>query len=156
MQTVSSIEELIAEHPFLSGMDPHLLHVFNECGILRSFGLGQHIFREGTEADHFYLILDGEVALETFVPGYGMAVIQRLGTGDALGWSWLFPPAEWQFSASTLKPTEVISFDAALIRNEMAINSEFRDQLLTRISRTLVQRLHGMRMQLIDLYGMRP
>ena len=85
-----------------------------------------------------------------------MARIQTLGPGEPLGWSWMFPPYEWQFSANTLKPTEVISLDAAALREKAESDMEFRDQLLTRITRTLVQRLQGTRLQLIDLYGMRP
>ena len=156
MQTTSSLEELIAGHPFLSGMERRFHHFFNECGTLRRFSSGQQIFHEGGVADHFYLILDDQVALETFVPGLGMARIQTLGSGDPLGWSWIFPPCQWQFSASTLKPTEVISFDAAVLRCRADSDLEFRDQLLKRMSRTLVQRLQGTRMQLVDLYGMRP
>jgi CRP/FNR family cyclic AMP-dependent transcriptional regulator len=156
MQTITSLEELIAGHPFLAGMEPRLYHFFDECGTLRRFGSGQQIFHDGSEADHLYLILLGQVALETFVPGYGMATIQKLGPGEPLGWSWLFPPYEWQFSASTLKPTEVISFDAAALRSKAEGDIEFRDELLTRTARTLAQRLQGTRMQLVDLYGMRP
>ena len=85
-----------------------------------------------------------------------MAKIQALGPGEALGVSWLFPPHQWQFSASTLKPTEVISLDGAALRNKADTDPEFRDQLLTRIGRTLVQRLQGTRRQLVDVYSMRP
>jgi CRP-like cAMP-binding protein len=156
MQTMNSVDDLIAEHPFLSGLPPHLLHFFGECASLRGFASGQQVFHEEGEADHFYLILDGQVALETFVPGIGMVTIQSLGPGEPLGWSWLFPPQHWHFSATTLKPTEVISFDAAMLRKKAESDLEFRAELLARLAQTLVQRLQGTRMQLIDLYGMRP
>jgi hypothetical protein len=29
--------------------------------------------------------------------------LQTLGAGDALGWSWLFPPYPWRFNASALE-----------------------------------------------------
>jgi CRP/FNR family cyclic AMP-dependent transcriptional regulator len=156
MQTEESMASLLIHHPFLAGLDPRLHEFFDNCGTLRRFGSGQQIFHEGSEADHFYLILNGEVALETFVPGCGMVTIQRLGSGDSLGWSWLFPPHEWHFTATTAKPTEVISLDAASLREAADKDLEFRAELMSRIAFTLVQRLQGTRMQLVDLYGIRP
>jgi CRP-like cAMP-binding protein len=156
MQTEESLESLLINHPFLSGLDPRLYQYFNRYSTLRRFGAGQQIFQEGGEADHFYLILSGEVAIETFVPGCGTVTIQTLGPGEALGWSWLFPPHQWHFTATTLKPTEVISLDAAPLREDAENDLEFRADLMSRITRTLVQRLQSTRMQLIDLYGLRP
>ena len=91
-----------------------------------------------------------------FVSGCGMVTIQSLGPGERLGRSWLFPPHQWHFSATTPRPTEVISFDAAALRQRAEGYLEIRAEPPGRITRTLVQRLEGTRMQLIDLYGMRP
>jgi hypothetical protein len=91
MQTMDTLESLIVNHPFLSGLNPHFYHFFNDCAVLQRFATGQEIFHEHGKADHFYLILNGKVALETFVPGCGMVTIQTLGSGEALGWSCSFP-----------------------------------------------------------------
>lgn len=156
MQTMNGLDVLIMEHPFLSGINPELCDLLGDCASRRLFASHQEIFHDGNEASHFYLILTGSVALETFVPGCGMVTIQTLGPGDALGWSWLFPPYKWHFTASTRAPTEVISFDAATLRAIADENRDFREELLTRVAKTLLRRLLGTRMQLIDLYGMRP
>ena len=156
MQTTESLEELVAGHSFLAGLDAQLLHFFEESASVRRFGTQQQIFHEEGEADHFYLILSGKVNLETFVPGSGMVTIQTLGAGDALGWSWLFPPHQWHFTATTAAPTEVISFDAAKLRANMQQDKDFANELITRVAKTLVQRLQGTRLQLIDFSGMRP
>ena len=153
---MNGLDALIMEHPFLSGINPEFCGFLSDCASLRRFASRQEIFHEGGEADHFYLITAGSVALETFVPGCGMATIQTLGPGDALGWSWLFPPFKWHFTATTRAPTEVISFDASTLRAKAEENRDFRDELLTRVAKTLLDRLLGTRMQLIDLYGIRP
>lgn len=156
MQTLDALTDLIKSHPFLAGLDPEFYEFFHDCATVRRFASQQQIFHEGGEADHFYLILSGEIALETFVPGCGTVTIQRLGPKEALGWSWLFPPHEWHFTATTLAPTEVISFNAEALRAKAAENRDFRDELLTRVVKTLLERLQSTRMQLIDLYGIRP
>lgn len=156
MQTLDPLECSIVRHPFLSGLNPHYLHFFTECSAFRRFGRGQEVFHEGGEADHFYLILDGKVALETFVPGCGMVTIQTLGPGEALGWSWLFPPHQWHFTATAKEPTEAVAFDAASLRDKAEENLDFANDLVSRVARVLLQRLQGTRRQLIDLYAMRP
>lgn len=156
MQTMSALESLIARHPFLAGLNPHFHHFFNECASLQRFGPGQEIFHEHSEAGRFYLVQSGKVALETFVPGCGMVTIQTLGPGEALGWSWLFPPQRWQFTATAREPTELIAFDAASLRDRAEENRDFGIELITRVARVLLQRLQGTREQLIDLYRMRP
>src|SRR5436305_6603657 len=100
MKTIDHLETLIEKHPFLSGLRHEFCDFLAHCGTLQHFPAGQQIFHEHDEANHFYLILRGGVDLETFVPGRGMASIQILHGGEALGWSWLFPPHEWYLTAT--------------------------------------------------------
>src|ERR1041385_8413084 len=156
MKTMDALESLIVKHPFLSGLDPHFYHFFNECAFLRRYAPGQEIFHERGNAERFYLIQSGKVALETFVPGRGMVTIQTLEPGEALGWSWLFPPRQWHFSASATEPTELVAFDAAHLRGKLEENRDFANELIRRVASILLERLQGTREQLIDVYRMRP
>ena len=156
MKTMDALESSIMQHPFLSGLDPHFYHFFNGCALLRHYEPGQEIFHEHGNAEHFYLIQSGKVALETFVPGRGMVTIQTLGPGEALGWSWLYPPRRWHFSASAVEPAELIEFDAAHLREKTEENRDFGHELINRVARILLERLQGTREQLIDVYRMRP
>jgi hypothetical protein len=61
-------------------------------------------------ADRFYIIHKGRVALETFVPRSGPTTVQTVNAGAALGWSWLYPPYQWQFSARAVEPVGQIVF----------------------------------------------
>ena len=64
MQTGASLEELIARHPFLSGLSAEFQSFLCDCASLRRFGSQQWIFQEGCEGDHFYLIVSGKVTLK--------------------------------------------------------------------------------------------
>ena len=152
MQTIDKLESLIVKHPFLSGLNPHFYHFFNECATLLQFGADQPIFQERSAADHLYLINKGKVSLETFVPGKGRVSIQTLGPGEALGWSWLFPPHEWQFSARAVEPCEVIAFGGEGLRERAEENHEFANDLITRVAHVLLQRLQATRRCLIEFY----
>jgi ferredoxin len=51
-----------------------------------------YIFREGEEANEFYIIRNGKVSPEIISPGKEPIIIQTLESGEVLGWSWLVPP----------------------------------------------------------------
>ena len=155
MPVLPALEELIANHPFLEGLHPRFLPILAECASLRRFGSQQQIFQEGGDADHFYLILKGKVILETAVPGCGTLQIQTLSDGEALGWSWLFPPYQWSFTAATAAPTEVISFAAPFLRGQAQGNAELANEFLKRLAKTLIQRLQFTRQTLSELYTAR-
>lgn len=152
MQVPSTLEQHLATHPFLAGVPAEFQSFLCDCASLRRFGSQQEIFQEGAEADHFYLIISGKVALEATVPPHGRLSIDTLGAGDALGWSWLFPPHQWCFTATTMAPTDVISFGAVLLRQKASENPDFARELLTRITRVLVERLEATRREVIHLY----
>jgi CRP/FNR family transcriptional regulator, cyclic AMP receptor protein len=56
--------------------------------------------------------------VESFVPGRGVTTVQTISAGDALGWSWLFPPYRWHFSARAIEPTEFVAFSASYPRQQ--------------------------------------
>ncbi len=154
MQSPDALETLVGNHPFFPGLDPESRYYFQSCASLRGFAAHQQIFNQGGEADHFYLIISGSVALEAAVPGGGRAIVQNLGAGDALGWSWLFPPQRWQFTATTRALTEVLSFSAAMLRLQAQVNRDFGKELYARVSGIILQRLQATRTQLIELWAM--
>jgi len=146
------LNETIARHPFWVKLNPRFFHYLDECATVEHYAAGQPIFQEGGAAEHFYVINEGTVSLEAFVPGRGRITLQTLGPGDALGWSWLFPPNEWQFSAFATAPTELIAFGAAGLRERAEENRDFAYELVTRVARVLHQRLQATRRQLIEFY----
>ena len=80
--------------------------LLTDCAIASHFKTKQMIFREGEMANRFYLVESGKVVLES-IGGLGDPVlVDTIGAGDLLGWSWMFPPYVWHFTArATNRPT---------------------------------------------------
>jgi len=150
---LETLEEMIVSHPFWAGLNPRFLDLLKKCATFQRFDVGQSIFQEGGHADNFYLIQKGRVTLHAFVPGRGAVTVQTVSGGDALGWSWLFPPHQWHFSAHSSDPTEAIVFGAKLLRDEAEQNHDFGYELTKRVSKMLLQRLQETRLLLVDFYG---
>ncbi|MBL8222353.1 MAG: cyclic nucleotide-binding domain-containing protein, partial [Bryobacterales bacterium] len=78
----------------------------------------EYIFRQGEEANHFYLIRQGKVTKEISPPQSEPLVVQTLEEGDILGWSWLVPPYQWKYDAKAVTMTRAIALDGACLRNK--------------------------------------
>lgn len=150
---MQDFDTIITQHPFWQGLPPRYTHFLGECASFQHFGAQEQIFRTGCDADYFYLIERGRVALETpFIPGKGVIIVETLDAGEVLGWSWLFPPYIWHFGAIALEPTDVVVFDADFLRNKASEDHEFGYQLAMRVGSLMLQRLQATRLQLLD-YG---
>jgi CRP/FNR family cyclic AMP-dependent transcriptional regulator len=99
----------MAEHPFLQGLSPHQARLLNDCAMFTMFEPGELIFRQGDPASRFYLILRGEVALESRAVDGQVTPIDIITGGEVLGWSWLLPPYLWHFDARAVERTEAVS-----------------------------------------------
>ncbi|MER7509485.1 cyclic nucleotide-binding domain-containing protein [Streptomyces lavendulae] len=111
------------------------------------------IFEEGEEADRFWVIRSGTVALDVHLPGRGRAVVETVGAGSLLGWSWLCPPRQWHLAAETREPVHAWEFDAAAVRELCAEDTALGLALVTVVAETIGDRLRATRTRLLDLYG---
>ena len=150
---METLEPILAQHPFLKGLEPRHLQVLVGCAANVRFDAGQFIFREGEAAKHFYIIRHGKIALEIFVPGRGPVAIQTLGEGEVLGWSWLFPPYQWHFDARALELTRAIALDGECLRGKCEGDHDLGYTLVKRFAYVIMQRLQATRLQLLDVYG---
>ena len=150
---MTDCESALATHPFTREVRPAFLQLLNGCATSVRFNLDEQIFQEGLEADRFYLIHRGRVALQTFVPGTGLVTLQTIGEGEALGWSWLYPPYRWHFSALTVEPVETVAFCGRSLRDLMRENPEFGCEIAMRVGDVLLERLQATRLRLLQMYG---
>jgi CRP/FNR family transcriptional regulator, cyclic AMP receptor protein len=149
---VETLEPLLAEHPFFRDLAQGDLQLLTSCAKNVRFEAGQVIFREGEDADQFYLIREGRVALEVFTLR-GSAPILTLSAGDTLGWSWLISPYKWRFDARAIETTRAFALDGKCLRGKCEEDPRLGYELLKRIAAIIAERLHATRLQMLDVYG---
>lgn len=143
----------LADHPFLQGLAPSLIDRLRPAAKLRQFRTDELLFREGGEADTLYLLVSGKVALELGDSGSSPRILQTLGAGDLLGWSWLTRPYRWRLDARVVKGGEGFALDAATVRDLLRQQPEEGLALVLRILPIVGDRLEHARLQLLDLYA---
>ncbi|HYB47178.1 MAG TPA: cyclic nucleotide-binding domain-containing protein [Streptosporangiaceae bacterium] len=143
----------LATHPFLHGMSRDQLDALARASGDVRFPARYRIFEDGGNATRFWLIQSGHVSLDLQVPGEGPVVIETIGMGELLGWSWLFPPFKWAFGAVAATPVEAFEFDAPAVREACAADPGLGYELNQRITRVLAKRLQATRIRLISRTG---
>ncbi|MGD8894431.1 MAG: cyclic nucleotide-binding domain-containing protein [Acidobacteriota bacterium] len=150
---IQTFEKVLAEHPFFRDLRPEHLDTLVGCAANVKFAPGEFVFREGQRIDHFWVIREGKVAIEVFVPNKGEVTIETVEGGEVLGWSWLFPPYKAHFDARALTHVRALSLDGACLRGKCEKDTALGYEFMRRFNRLIVERLEATRMQLLDLFG---
>jgi len=144
--------DLMAAHPFLTGLPLRHIERLSRYASRAPFHANTRIFQEHGTARGWWLIRDGFVNLDLRVPGRGDVIVETLGPGAVLGWSWLFPPYKWHFGAVTTEPVLAVAVDAEGTRAMCDAEPAFGYELTKRFMAVVVERMQTSRMRLIDLY----
>ena len=147
------IEQRLAKQPFLAGLPANLIQSLASAAKQIQVEAGQFACHEGDPADSFFLIEEGRVALQISSPGRGTATFQTIGAGEVFGAAWLCAPYRWTYDARALQNTTAIAIDAVKMREKILNDHDLGYELAKRFLPVLIDRLHGARLQLLDIYG---
>ncbi|MFI5685088.1 cyclic nucleotide-binding domain-containing protein [Streptomyces sp. NPDC051636] len=120
-----------------------------------SFPEDTRIFEAGGTADRFWVIRSGAVNLDQQVTSTQRVTVATLGAGDMLGWSWLFPPYEWDFGAVAFSQVRAYEFDGAAVLGLCVEDPLLGLSLVRTVAEVLAHRLEMTRSKLMDQYTMR-
>lgn len=150
-----TLERVLADHPLLRGCEPRYIGLLADCARNVQFNRDELIFRQGEEADQFYLIRRGRVALEIPTRECGSIILQTAGKGDFLGWSWMITPYRWHFDARAVEFTHAVALDGKRLREKCEADHHLGYEVIRRVAGIMEQRLQATRLQLLDIYGIR-
>lgn len=136
-------------HPFLRDLNPDLLRQVAACAMPTAFKAEELIFREGEMANRFYLVIAGRVQLEAEATDRPGVPVDYIGEGDVLGWSWMFPPYTWNFTARAVVPVRAIFFYGTWLREQCEADSVLGYELMKRTTAVVIRRLQATRQQLV-------
>jgi CRP/FNR family transcriptional regulator, cyclic AMP receptor protein len=150
---VENLGQIISDHPFCKGLQQEYLDLLIRCASNARFDTGFYLFREGGEANEFYLIRRGKIALEVSAPPRPSLTVEMVEKGEVLGWSWLVSPYRWRFGARAVEPVSAIAMDGKCLRGKCEKNAQLGYELLRRTVETMGQRLEATRFRLVELYS---
>ncbi len=150
---MKTLEPILAEHPFFKNLEPAHLTIVTGCASNVRFDAGAMVFQQDEEANTFYILRQGKVALEVCPPAKQPITVQTLSDGDILGWSWLIPPYHWHFDARAVELTRAVALDGKCLRNKCEQDHSLGYELLSRLLPVVGKSMEATQHQLLDVYG---
>ncbi len=142
--------EYLLTHEFFSGFSDDILKFLCECSSTRELKKGQILFRQGENADKFYVIRHGRISLQMPAIMGPALEIQTLGKDQVLGWSWLISPYKWNFQTKADEDSELLQFDGAAILVRCEQEPKFGYELLKRFAALMSVGLNAARHKMME------
>lgn len=155
-ETQSNIEPMaarVALHPFFAGMKQPQLALLTDCAMASRFKPGEVILSEGEIANRFYLIESGKIVLESGANFGEPVVVETIGAGDLVGWSWMYPPYAWHFTARAIEPTKAIFFYGTILREYCERDHSLGYELLKRMAPIMLRRMQAARKKMLFIHA---
>lgn len=142
---------LLNQQPFFHGIAWSSLERLAGLASYSHFAERALIFEAGRNAEAFYVVLRGSVILEAPTGDGGVATVQSLEPGETLGWSWLFPPYRWSFTARALAPVEALVLPGGILRTRCEEDPVMAATMMRRVAGVMLDRLQATRRRLATL-----
>jgi CRP/FNR family transcriptional regulator, cyclic AMP receptor protein len=142
--------EYLSSHEFFSGLGDNNLQFLCENSSELAIKNGQILFRLGENADKFYVVRSGLIAIQIPAILGPDLEIQRLGKDQVLGWSWLISPYKWNFQAMPEADSELLVFDGGMILAKCEQEPRFGYELLKKFAALMSVRLDIARQKIMD------
>jgi CRP/FNR family transcriptional regulator, cyclic AMP receptor protein len=145
-----STTEFLSTHEFFSGLSDDVLTFLYECSSTFAIKKGQVLFFQGENADKFYVVHKGRIAIQMPAIIGPTLEIQALGKDQVVGWSWLIPPYKWNFQAVAEEDSELLMFDGSAILARCEREPKFGYELLKKFAALMSVRLDVARQKMMD------
>jgi CRP/FNR family transcriptional regulator, cyclic AMP receptor protein len=143
----------LAQHPFFKDLSVQYLQLLTKHASVVQASAQQRVFKQDTDANHFYIVRTGKIALEIPAISGEPLRAQTVGDSQILGWSWLIPPFRWLFDARALVPSTLIAFDGAALRAACDADPKLGYDLLRKFAVLMADRLSASRAAAIAQYS---
>lgn len=146
------ITTTIKSIPWFLELSPESIQRLTSVADLRAFETGDVMFNEGEQHPYLYIVLDGKIQLESFVPGRGSLPTFTAESLDVIGWSSLTPVVRQKTStARVIEPTRLLAFDAETLMELCENDCELGFVIMRRLANVVASRLLTQRLCLLEL-----
>jgi len=154
MNAHEDVFRTLREISWLDDLDDANLSALAEVAGFRTVAAGEDVFREGAKEDFLYIVMEGRVALELYVPHRGRVRIFTAEPEDVVGWSSVTPVVRQRTaSARAVIPSRLLTLKAEALRDLCDRNHDIGYIVMRRLANVVASRLQTTRLQLLDMFG---
>lgn len=148
------IRSALIKIPWFKSLSPEHFSATADLAHLRQVKAGEVFFHEGDKQDYVYIVLEGRVGLEIFVPHHGKVRFCTAEQFEVFGWSSVTPEVHQRTAgAVAVLDSTVACLDAEKLRQLAENDHNFGYLLMRRLANVVASRLLVTRLQLIDMFA---
>ena len=148
----SDLIEAIQNIPWFIDLKPSQVDRLVGIAGFRNIAEGELLFREGDRENYMYIILNGQVSLESFVPSQGIHNIYTADPLDILGWSSMTPVVRQRTATGrALSPVKLLTFDSEALRRLCDEDHDLGFLIMKRLANVVASQYLVDRLMLYDL-----
>jgi CRP/FNR family transcriptional regulator, cyclic AMP receptor protein len=133
--------------------DEHLRKIA-DISHLRRFKSGEVFFREGDKEDFLYVVVEGRVALDMFVPPRGKTRFYSVEPWDTFGWSSVTPVIHQRTAGAVAVMDGVaVATNSEELRKVCEEDHDLGYFVMRRLANVVASRLMVTRLQLLDMFA---
>lgn len=153
MNTQQELVNALQTIPWLQEFSPEHFGKIVEIASLCGVDTNQEIFHEGDADDYMYIVLQGRVAIDIFVPGRGRTRVYTAEPMDVIGWSSVVPVVRQRTAgARAVLPSHIIRLDANKLRILCEQDRSLGYIVMRKLANVVAIRLLTTRLQLLDIF----
>jgi CRP-like cAMP-binding protein len=119
----------------------------------RFLSAGEILYKEGDNDNLLYIVSEGSLSIEIFVPSQGQVQLYNAEPLDIVGWDSMTPVARHRITSITaLQKSNLIYFDGSALNELCEKDKELGYLFMRRLSNVIATRMLAMRIKLIDLF----
>ena len=154
MDSKEEVITVLKKIPWFRELEPRHLDKITEISSLRRVKAGEVFFREGDQEDYLYIVIEGRVALDIFVPHRGKVRFYTADPWEVFGWSSVTPNIHQRTAgAVAVKDSLVVSIDAVKLRQACEEDHDLGYLVMRRLANIVASRLLVTRLQLLDMFA---
>jgi CRP/FNR family transcriptional regulator, cyclic AMP receptor protein len=154
MDDIKEATEEIERIPWFRELKAEHIRKIASISTIRRVKAGEIIFKEGDTHESVYIVLEGRIVLEMFVPHRGKVRFYTAEQWELFGWSSVTPNVHLRTAGATAV------LDGAILRIDAEKLSQACDEdhtlgylMMRRLARVVAGRLLVTRLQLLDMFA---
>jgi len=140
--------EHLRRYPHFAGVSEQSLKAVAAISEEQTHETGETLFEEGQDANHLYIVTEGEVDIQYSLASGQHVIVDTLVSGDLLAWSAVVAPYEMTATGVARKNVHLIAIKADKLRTLLDNDPVLGHVLMRHVASVVSKRLEGARVQL--------
>ena len=154
MDTIDDVIKILQKIPWFRELSKEHVQKIAEITTLRHVKAGEVLFHEGDKEESIYIVIEGRVVLDMFVPHRGKVRFYTAEPNEVFGWSSVTPVTHQRTAGATaVVDGLIVCTNSEKLRQACDENHDLGYLVMRRLANVVAGRLLVTRLQLLDMFA---